>query len=166
MKKVPFALVLLLFISFPLWAKVNVSMLSPETQAWYNHNSITIQKSRSSWIPFQGGMELSKVDFLNMTGEYELASQLDAEYKRVRKLNNIGNVITWGGIGLGIAGTIWMLASFDNDDSFLAACLLSSVSVIVASSVGIPLLYIRPKENIPISFAINLADIYNENLFK
>ena len=187
-RKFSFGLVILLSISASLWAEINVSNLSEGNQVLYNRNSLSVMavtkgsgtaaavpvgrygavaygeyESHLDWVPYQGSREISKVDFLYLTGEDELAAELDAEYKRVRKLHIIGNVLGWGGIGVSVIGLIWMCASFDNDDNFMHATILS-LGALGVSCIGIPFLCIKPKENIPVSFAVNLANSYNTKL--
>lgn len=165
MRKVLLVLLALLFFSVPLWAAASTVLLSTDSRAWYNHNSITIQVRSRDWVPYMGGMELSKAEFFNLTGEYELAADIDKEYKRVKKLNTAGKVLFWGGYGIGFAGIIAMYALMAADNQDAAWMSLGiSLAAFSVGSIGLPLLYIKPKENVPVSFAIRLADNYNAAL--
>lgn len=120
---------------------------------WAESNTTT------DWYPYEGAFQISKVDFYELTGQYDLAA---AEAK-AEKLNNSMAIAGWSVLG---AGLLTMLSSlfFIDDPNATDWWLLGIGSVI--SCVSVPLLCIQVSNDVSISFAVGLADNYNKRLLE
>lgn len=186
-------ILIMIFLSTPVSAAVDISDLPLEKQNEYLARFLSIRTEKvlevhtdafvfpgyygvytewstgntlTTWQPYQGSAAISKTDFLYLTGQDALAAELQSEYDRARKLNTAGYVF----FGIGVAGLvgslIYELTANSSSSSISTPFMIASGISTAVSCIGIPLMAVRPNENISVSFAVNIADLYNQQLYE
>lgn len=128
---------------------------------WGGYASTWAESSTNTdWYPYEGAFQISKVDFYELTGQYDLAA---AEAK-AEKFNNSMAIAGWSVLG---AGLLTMLSSlFFIDDPNATDWWLLGIGGVI-SCVSVPLLCIQVSNDVSISsFAVGLADNYNKRLLE
>ena len=177
------ALVLIIsMIGSMLFAAESVEELTADEQMVYFSNALSVQTSEHTvmsggiydwgrgwydtyassstmkeWYPYMGPAEISKEDFYRLTGCDELA---EAEARASRTNRNMAIAgLTLSGVGL--AAMLSSLFFVDgNDIAFLG--LLGGGTLLTC--IGIPLLTIQVRNDVSISFAVGIANSYNQRL--
>lgn len=119
----------------------------------------------TEWTPYKGAEEISKIEFMTLTGQLDLAEKLALEYERTRRYNIAGYAL----IGTGIAGVTGCLiyALAYNNDAFLSKAFVGTfLSSAIAAVAGIPLISMKASDNFSLTFVAGMADMYNRRLLE
>lgn len=161
----------------------SLKALSMEEQRIYLSNALSIQTSEHTyttggiydwgwgwldtysssstsreWYPYRGPVEISKEEFYRLAG-YDALADAEADAARTNKNMAIAGV-TLSGVGL--AAMLTSIFFTDNDALFLG--LLGGGTLLTC--IGIPLLTIQVSNDVSISFAVGIADSYNQRLLE
>lgn len=167
----------------------DLSGLSPESRIEFDSKFLSIRFVKNpgivwhggvedleydDWIPYQGAFEISKADFFTVAGHGDVVDTIEAEYKRVRKLHIWGGVLTALGGAAFLSGMMLIATSNEytgegvsqiNSGKMTGGAVLSALGS-AGCAFGIVLLYKKINtRNISVSFALNVADVYNRSLF-
>ena len=115
-------------------------------------------ETTTEWIPYQGARELSKVAFFNITGYSDLAEA----QRKADTFNRNMDIAGWTLYGVGLAVMLSSLFFLDNEK---VAYSLLGVGGLVSLG-GLPLVLIETENNVSISFAVNIANSYNQRLLE
>lgn len=183
MRRIVALMLVLCMIGSMAYSADSLKSLSMEDQRMYLSNALSIQTSEHTytsggiydwgwgwldtysssstsreWYPYRGPVEISKEAFYRLTGYDALA---DAEAAAARTNRNMAIA----GLTLSGAGLAAMLASvffIDNDALFYG--LLGGGTLLTC--IAIPLLTIEVDNDVSISFAVGIADSYNQRLLE
>lgn len=178
----------------PVMAAESVEALSYEQQREYYNNALSIQTENQTtisggaydwgrpggyvssyasgstvteWYPYQGAQAISRADFFDTVGAYDLAEAEKRIDESNSKLHIAGAITTGVGLAAALAGLIWGLAAnMPYEDPTFWASMGLLIGGTCATVVGVPLLVIETKSDISISFAVGLADSYNKQLLE
>lgn len=118
-------------------------------------------ESTTEWIPYYGPMQISRADFFDITG-YKDFAEFEREIERKNKVyRTVGWSLLGSGLGLMLGGLLWNVA--DEYGTGLGASILMGGGILV-SCVSIPFFFLETKSNISISFAVGIANNYNQKL--
>ncbi len=175
----------------PLFAANDISQLSSEAQIEYLTNALSIQTADSmqsigsgfgnlynsgfmtslsvtnssistEWYPYLGASEIDKETFYQITGQTELYN----DYVNGMKKQNTMNACGWALlIATALGGTALAIYGIYDDYNTLFA--YSGLGlVLVGGLVSLPLVSWQYNDNVSISFAVGLSDIYNNKLYE
>ena len=194
MKKSIALFISILIVLTPLAASPDLSELSDEARYEYIKSSLSIQTKENSysygsgigdihpfglytatvwsagtteteWTPYRGANEISKAEFFYLTGEDEIYREFQEGMKTEKAMHTAGWSIFGVGLGLGVALLVAGIVLDDYSNPALTLwCYAGGTAAAVIGLVGLPLVYWEYDDNISVSFAISLADIYNERL--
>ena len=194
MRKFIALVIAILIALSPLAAVTDLSNLSDEAKYEYITSSLSIQTKENSysystgigdmhpfgfytasswatgtteteWIPYRGASEISKAEFFRLTGEEDLYNAFLEGMKTERAMHTAGWSIFGAGLGVGIALLITGLVLDGYEDSAIPLwCYIGGTAATVVGLAGLPLVYWEFDDNVSVSFAISLANIYNERL--
>ena len=116
----------------------------------------------TEWVPYMGYQRISRADFLDIAGYPDLA---EAE-RAMEKGNNTRTIVGWSFIGAGLAVMLSSLIplAFDTPNDTLSSGLLLGGSLLTL--VGVPICSWQVTSDISMSFAIGIADSYNQRLLE
>ena len=119
-------------------------------------------ESITEWIPYQGAREISRPEFLEIAGFPELA----AEERDFEQRLSTHNAAMWGCLGAGLAGILggMLLALIPHTEGAAIAGIALSAAGAASTIASFVLYFTPPESDISISFAVNVADLYNEEL--
>ncbi|HIS14585.1 MAG TPA: hypothetical protein IAA76_08405 [Candidatus Ornithospirochaeta stercorigallinarum] len=189
-KKVIALSLVFVLLSNSIFASIDLSLLSSEHQQIFLNQALSIQTEQNTlsyssgyakptswgalssgwgtsntstdWVPYRGAGEISKVDFLYATGQYDMAKNLENAYKTAENFKLAGYILT--GVGsVGLLATLLIGSNYYGDSSVPLYILLGLSAGSLA--VGIPFMFWQVDDNLSVSFAVGLADVYNQNLF-
>lgn len=182
-KAVALALIVCMFGSMGLYAADSMEGLTYEQQREYFDNALSIETeshttvsggaydwgrpggfissyaegdTSTEWIPYKGARELSKADFFDITGYSDLAEA----QRKADTFNRNMDIAGWSLYGVGLAVMLSSLFFLDNET--VAYSLLGTGAVV--GLCGLPLVLIETENNVSISFAVNIANSYNQRL--
>lgn len=189
MKKLLLIAIAIIMIANPLFAVNDLSALSAESQQKYLMESLSIQTEENTvatgsgfgnmigstaimtsvgrgtteteWYPYKGPSELTREEFYTLTNQNDL---LEA-YTEGTKKQTIANICGWALLGVTFIGGL--VVCFTGLESGNTSAEWIGLSVALIGGLGsIPLVTWEYDDNVSISFAVGLADIYNNNLYK
>lgn len=175
----------------PLFAANDISQLSSEAQIEYLTNALSIQTADSmqsigsgfgnlynsgfmtslsvtnssistEWYPYLGASEIDKETFYQITGQTELYNDYVNGMKKQNSMNTGGWILLLASVLGGAALSIYGI--YDDYNTLLG---YSGIGVmIIGGLVSLPLISWQYKDNVSISFAVGLSDIYNNKLYE
>lgn len=175
----------------PLFAANDISQLSSEAQIEYLTNALYIQTADSmqsigsgfgnlynsgfmtslsvtnssistEWYPYLGASEIDKETFYQITGQTELYNDYVNGMKKQNSMNTGGWILLLASVLGGAALSIYGI--YDDYNTLLG---YSGIGVmIIGGLVSLPLISWQYKDNVSISFAVGLSDIYNNKLYE
>lgn len=133
----------------------------------YTATGISSSSTNMNWDAYKGANPISKTEFFRLTGEESLLKEAIAIDERNAHRKKVGIGLTVGGALGYIAGFVIMGSPSYNDsdfDSKLTGGLLVSILSCIPFGIGVyDLLYVE-EQNVSASFAVGMADLYNQEL--
>lgn len=192
MKKI-LAFVVLVTIVFNNAFALSLSDLPPQLKTKFNNERLSISTStttsmsggsyywgsgistssisgrtREIWTPYLGNSAINKTDFFKIAGYPDEAIRYEELLNHNKKLDQIGGVILGVGTVVSTIGLIMMLSSIsDLDDDIMYDGLITGTVGLGIVLLSYPV-YASKKDDsmFSISFAIRIAEDYNETLIK
>lgn len=192
MRKATAILLIFAMVSSMAFGAENVQSLSPDDRIWYLSNALSIETeaktemlgtsydwgypggfsssyasgtTSTEWIPYKGAERISRKEFFQLA---ELPDMVKAEEEienKTKSMHIAGGVLLGVGSVAAIAGLLlgWNLTS--EDAGFVGTICLACGGA-VAAGISIPLLMYETESDVAISFAVNIANGYNQKLLE
>lgn len=174
----------------PIFAANDISQLSAESQQEYLMNSLSIEtsvetisssfatasplgngaiasgiargNSSTEWYPYLGPNQIDRGTFYQITDQMDLYEDYQNGINKEKNMHIAG----WTMLGVGIVGfVISGLGVFVFEWGSFPAIMLELASLTVGAC-GIPLICWNYNDNVSISFAVGVSDIYNNRLYE
>ena len=133
----------------------------------YTAAGISSSSTNVKWDAYKGANPISKTEFFRLTGEESLLKEAIAIEERNAHRKQVGLGLTIGGtVGYIVGFAIMLSPSYDdpNFDSKLIGGAVVAILSCIPMGIGLyDLLYVE-KQNVSASFAVGIADIYNQEL--
>lgn len=189
MKKPILIAIMIITIINPVFSANNISELSSEAQQEYIMNSLSIQTkehtiatgagfgntigstaimssisrgtSEMEWYPYLGPNAIDRGQFYEIIGNHELSEA----YENGMKKENTMHIAGWSLFAASmIGGLSTALIGYFSTDNIVYAGI--GIGIILAGLGSIPLISWEYKDNVSISFAIGMSDVYNNRLYE
>lgn len=189
MKKPILIAIMIITIINPVFSANNISELSSEAQQEYVMNSLSIQTkehtiatgagfgnmigstaimssvsrgtSETEWYPYLGPNAINRGQFYEIVGNDELSEA----YENGMKKENTMHIAGWSLFAASmIGGLSTALIGYFSTDNIVYAGI--GIGIILAGLGSIPLISWEYKDNVSISFAIGMSDVYNNRLYE
>ena len=170
-------ILLLVFVSGLIFAQIPPD-LSFEQATSYAESIITIDSAYkdldqvkyakdTQWTPMLGGRPISRPDFFTLAGANEAAQK----YTTVQQRNSALRITSWTMLSVslvsGVVGTVFLSHDFIGEHSKTVGAVLTGVGVAGLLGFTIPIFLIEDEDKLfTASFAIKLANSYNDNLLQ
>ncbi len=154
------------------------SELSFEQATAYAEKALTIESAYKNldqvkyakdtqWTPLLGGRPIARPEFFDLTGAVEAAQK----YEAVQKRNKTLRITSWTMLGVSlvsaVVGTVFLADDFIGEHSRTVGAVLTGTSMASLLGFTIPIFLIEDEDKLfTASFAIKLANTYNENLLQ
>ena len=189
MKKSILITIMIIMIINPVFSANNISELSSEAQQKYIMNSLSIQTkehsvatgagfgnmigsttimssvsrgtSETEWYPYLGPNAIDRGQFYEIVGNHELSEAYENGIKR----ENTMHIAGWSLFAACmIGGLSTSLVGYFSTNNIVYAYV--GMGIILAGLGSIPLVSWEYKDDVSISFAIGMSDIYNNRLYE
>lgn len=130
----------------------------------YSIGSMVIAESKK-WKCYQGGFVIPEWRFFEIAGFTEEARISEQHHKTTEILNKGGLAVTVVGFIMAGMGSNWFQSEYDDPETNKTVVLVGVGCVGVGITMGLSALG-RPSKIFPVSFAVEVANNYNERLKK
>lgn len=176
----------------PVFAANDISQLSIESQQEYLMNALSIEtsvetisnvsaianplgngsiatgisrgSSSTEWYPYLGPNEIDKGTFYKLTGQIDLYNEYEKGMKKEKNMHIAG----WTMFSVGLAAYLGLfIGSWAIPDKYVGDIVrCTSFGFLGLTLAAIPLNIWTYKDNVSISFAIGVSNVYNNRLYE